>query len=304
MDIIIRNDKNMVCGVYCIRNKINNKRYIGKSDCIYDRWCNHIYHLNTNSHKNIHLQNAWNKYGSESFEFYVVEPCASSDDAYEREKIWINYYDSYKNGYNRDLGGSGSLGYKHTEETRRKMSELMQQRVKDFNYVHPLLGKKMSEESKKRISESHKGLLVGQKNHMSIKIICITTNEIFECLSDANKKYHCNLNKRLKNGVCATGRQRTNDLKIWMTYDYYSSLSQKEINNIVDQIIYDRDYRVICLNTGKIYNTPSEAAKEYGIRSQGITWCCRGQSTYYKNDIDGNPLHWAYVKNMNESKGR
>ena len=298
MDIIKRTNNNTVCGVYCIRNKINNKRYIGKADNIYDRWCSHIYHLNTNTHKNPHLQNAWNLYGKQSFDFYVVEPCYSSNDAYEREKIWISFYDSYKNGYNRDLGGSGSLGYKHTEETKKKMSELMQKRVSDPNYIHPLIGKKMSNEIREKISNSHKGLLMGSKNPMSVKVICITTMEIFDCMTQANKKYHCNLNKRLQNGICATGRQRTNDLKVWMLYDYYESLTQEQINEQVRKIIYDRDFRVICLNTNKIYNNSKEAAQEYGINPNGIRCCCAKIYDHYKTDSDGIPLRWSYLKNI------
>ena len=298
MNIIKRTKENNQCGVYCIRNKINNKRYIGKADNIFDRWCSHIYHLNTNCHTNPHLQNAWNLYGENMFEFYVVELCDSSEEAYEREKIWISYYDSYANGYNRDLGGAGSLGYKHTQETKNKMSKLMQERVSNPDYIHPLLGKKMSKETREKISKSHIGLLKGDKNPMSIKIICVTTMEIFDCIAEANKKYHCNLNRRLQNGVCATGRQRTNDLKIWMLLNYYKSLTDKEINEIINKMIYERDFRVICLNTNKIYNTPKDAAQDYGILSGGIRSCCEGKTSYYKTDKNGIPLKWSYLKNI------
>lgn len=51
--------------------------------------------------------------------------------AYERERYWISYYDSFKNGYNMNEGGTGGLGYKHTDEDIQKMSELKKEKMKD-----------------------------------------------------------------------------------------------------------------------------------------------------------------------------
>jgi hypothetical protein len=50
------------------------------------------------------LYQAFNKYGIENFNFEEIEEIENSllD---EREKYWINYFDSYKNGYNSTLGG-------------------------------------------------------------------------------------------------------------------------------------------------------------------------------------------------------
>ena len=67
--------KDVICGIYCIENKINRKKYIGQSVDIYDRWYQHKYELSNNRHHNNHLQNAWNKYGCENFDFYILEEC-------------------------------------------------------------------------------------------------------------------------------------------------------------------------------------------------------------------------------------
>lgn len=60
-------------GVYKIINKINNKYYVGSTSNFKKRWNQHIKLLNRNKHKNDYLQNAWNKYGKNAFEFIVVE---------------------------------------------------------------------------------------------------------------------------------------------------------------------------------------------------------------------------------------
>ena len=60
--------RDIICGIYYIKNLINNKYYIGQSVNIYERWTREKYHLNfTDKAWNIHLQRAWKKYGQDSF---------------------------------------------------------------------------------------------------------------------------------------------------------------------------------------------------------------------------------------------
>lgn len=81
-------DKPKFSGIYCIKNKVNNMVYIGLSKNIHNRWIEHKYRLNTHIHPNTKLQNAWDKYGEDNFEFIVLEKC-DYDVIYEREKYWI-----------------------------------------------------------------------------------------------------------------------------------------------------------------------------------------------------------------------
>ena len=57
-------------GIYCIENIITNKKYIGQSIDVNERWRKHISELNHNYHHNDYLQKAWNKYGEKGFKFY------------------------------------------------------------------------------------------------------------------------------------------------------------------------------------------------------------------------------------------
>lgn len=94
-------------GIYKITNMINNKCYIGCSKNIEQRWKQHkrIPKIKTS------LYNAFRKYGINNFKFEIVELCLESELS-EKEKYWINYYNSYNNGYNETLGGEGVHGYK------------------------------------------------------------------------------------------------------------------------------------------------------------------------------------------------
>ena len=72
------------CGVYQIRNIINNQIYIGSSKNIQKRWKQHIKALCENKHDNIFLQNDWNNYGEDCFEFTILEFC-EEDTQYKLE---------------------------------------------------------------------------------------------------------------------------------------------------------------------------------------------------------------------------
>lgn len=115
--------ENINSGIYCIINKINNKKYIGQTYDLEYRWKRHKSDLNNNNHSNNHLMSAWNKYGEDNFEFDIIEKCDLSiiDD---REIYWINYYNCIKNGYNQCEGGLGCRGYKHTEQEIEKMRKI------------------------------------------------------------------------------------------------------------------------------------------------------------------------------------
>jgi len=54
------------------------------------------------------------KYGIENFKFEIIEEC-SDEEVDTREIYWIDYYDTFKNGYNLTRGGEGGLIYDYDE---------------------------------------------------------------------------------------------------------------------------------------------------------------------------------------------
>jgi hypothetical protein len=65
---------NKFAAIYVIENHTNFvKRYVGSSKDPYNRLHRHISKLNNNKHENPYLQNAWNKYGADKFECYIIE---------------------------------------------------------------------------------------------------------------------------------------------------------------------------------------------------------------------------------------
>lgn len=91
-------------GIYKITKKENGKSYIGQSNDIERRFKEHTF-------KNeIPIDKAIQKYGKESFQFEILEEC-SLDELDEKERYWINYYNTYKGfGYNCSEGGGLNFG--------------------------------------------------------------------------------------------------------------------------------------------------------------------------------------------------
>jgi group I intron endonuclease len=93
--------------IYKITNKINNKIYIGKTlRSIEERWKQHCSDYKRKRCEKRPLYSAMNKYGIENFIIEEVEQCEESVVS-EREKYWIEYYGSFKYGYNATIGGDG-----------------------------------------------------------------------------------------------------------------------------------------------------------------------------------------------------
>lgn len=97
--------------IYKIYNDINEKVYIGQTSLTVEhRFKEHLTKAKTKERENLPLYNAMKKYGIEHF---FVETIEKTDNLQEREKYWIQYYDSYNNGYNATLGGEGNSKIDH-----------------------------------------------------------------------------------------------------------------------------------------------------------------------------------------------
>lgn len=110
-----------ISGVYTIYNLVNAKSYIGSSNHIHRRLRFHISSLTRNCHPNKHLQNAWNKYGEENFIIKIIEECENSKLSLEtKEQYWITYF---KPQYNFNPLATNNTGVKLSEETRKRQSD-------------------------------------------------------------------------------------------------------------------------------------------------------------------------------------
>ena len=158
--------------VYMIRNRLNDKCYIGitKHDYLY-RFKEHIYEANYNKSGRV-ICKAIRKYGYENFESILLEKVEKLSVAAEKEKYYIDKYRTYigfddSKGYNMTLGGEGRSVYFVSPETRKRMSlsqkgenhSFYGKHLSDEHKLHcsiAKLGIKKSEEARRKMSESRK----------------------------------------------------------------------------------------------------------------------------------------------------
>jgi group I intron endonuclease len=156
--------KEIISGIYCFENLINGKKYIGQSVDLEDRKKRHFRDLNRGKDDSILLQYAWTKYGEENFKVYVIEYCLI-EDLDKKETYYIKELHSHvsENGYNIAWGGDVPMrGRKHSEETKKKISDSSPDRNGENN---PFYGKKHTKESLEKMSENHIDVN-GEKNPM------------------------------------------------------------------------------------------------------------------------------------------
>ena len=167
---------------YC---RISNKAYCGKAEVSFaKRKKRHLSSYKSknekerNRHK--HFYRALRKYGEDAF-YWIHEPWPV-EDLNEGERLLIKEFDSFHNGYNMTEGGEGGKGYKHTEESKRKIGLASKGRRSTLGYKH-------SEESKKNMSIAQKGNKngIGNKSRLGMKHSLISRNKMSDALKGHTK---------------------------------------------------------------------------------------------------------------------
>ena len=146
--------KKQLC-IYKISNTVNNKVYIGQTNYPELRWSQHRYsatHLEARNSQVI--SRALAKHGVENFKFEIIAGAKTREALNQLEEELIRQYDSRnpERGYNIDYGGG-------VEARAPEIGEKISKSLKAYYKIHgfPLKGRKHSEESKRKMSESSMG---------------------------------------------------------------------------------------------------------------------------------------------------
>lgn len=145
----------MISGIYKIRNTINDHFYIGSAVNFKNRWLKHKQMLLCNMHHCNYLQNAWNKYGKDSFIFEILEEVLNKSNLINREQY---YFDLLKPEYNICKIAGNTLGLRftvtHSAEHRRKLS------LASLNNKS-CVGRVLSDETKRKLHVTNMGKIRG-----------------------------------------------------------------------------------------------------------------------------------------------
>ena len=169
--------------------------YVGSARDLSKRWQGHRSRLRHGKHHSVYLQHAYNKYGTEAFDWSVVEYVDDLSRLISREQVWLDFfkpaYNTAKNAANPALGLKASAetiakrvaalrgrkrapftaehrarisavkaGYKHSPEAIEKMREEKRRRfTPEYRaaWSAARMGKTLSPEHRAKISESLRG---------------------------------------------------------------------------------------------------------------------------------------------------
>lgn len=116
----------MCAGVYKIQNIVSRDIYIGSTKVFKRRFREHNKELKLGKHVNAHLQNAWDKYGKQSFVFSIVIVCEVALTRFYEQLIMDRYtpaYNKSKSAYSGIVAGS-TCTQEHKEKVGRASKKL------------------------------------------------------------------------------------------------------------------------------------------------------------------------------------
>jgi group I intron endonuclease len=112
--------------IYKIENEINHKIYIGLTNNIVRRRTRHFTDLRHHRHDNHFLQKEFDIYGEDNFSFSVeFQGNISQEEIGIKEREYIAFYDSYRNGYNQNEGGNFGASNGGTQFTQSDIYNIL-----------------------------------------------------------------------------------------------------------------------------------------------------------------------------------
>lgn len=256
----------ILCGIYCIENLINNKKYIGLSGDIKRRWIEHLSELRRGVHINVYLQRAWEKYGEDAFQFYIVELCAE-ESLGERERYYIKAYHtlSHEQGYNLTIGGE------NTASGKPVISLLTRQ-------IYPLVREAAQDAGVADIT-----MIDWCRRRCNFMYL-----DEFNRLTPSEQNYWTNFNWAEFNHAKLSAAHSRDNLSAETLQKYSEAVAGK--NN-------PRAFTIYCPQLNEEFWGAKEAHDKYGICRSSISQCIGGKLRCAgKHPVTGEPLTWQKIE--------
>lgn len=238
--------------------------------------------------ENTKIGQAINKYGWDNFQHEVIEEnIISLEEAKLKEQYWINFYDSYRNGYNSTIGGDTVSLSRSTNlpiyqiddnfeivnkfETIAEAGRCLHTRPSNIAEAAKQNGNQIKAKGfywclEKDYSESWQP----KENNQSKKVICIETKVIYPNEIAAAKA----VNKTQEAIAACCNRTITTCAGFHWAFlkDYDENWSPRE--NI--QKNYSKVRKaIICVETGQEFESITAASKELNICRNTINRSCK-----------------------------
>jgi group I intron endonuclease len=262
----------MKTGVYAIRNKVNQKRYVGSAaKSLERRWYFHRWELRRGEHNNGHLQAAWNKYGEKSFVFEVLERC-KPELCVEKEQYWMDAFQSYDDeyGYNLAPKAGSVLGFRHSAKTKKRTAELSRRQMMAMT----------PEERSEKARDACKKRWAGHIKKVRIKL---SKEEAYQRRLEANQrperiaKITATLNQpevRAKRSAALTGRKLSKEHRAKLAAVMNSQEVRERISKgiLANTTKEQRSQKSRMSRVGFMAKTTPEQRREIGLKAAAGRW--------------------------------
>lgn len=262
--------------IYRIYNDINEKNYIGlTTNTVETRWKKH---LANSSLVQYHLYDAMRLYGVEHFFIETVEKVEDNSLA-EREQYWIQYYDSFYNGYNETQGGEGNQLY-NKEDFYRLWNEgySIGEIASQINCARSTVYEALLDYENYTVEESLKRRAI--KNQKRVCQFDLRGNQVAAYNSVKEAEEALNIAGSGTIGQCCARKPGHKTVKnyFWLWEEekdkigeLVASLSEGHREQKVAQL--DKDGNIIA-----VFNSAKEAAQSFGRpKDSHIGDCCKGR---------------------------
>lgn len=255
--------------IYKIWNDENDKIYIGETkNSLEQRWQGHLYSAKTSD---THLYRAMRKYGINKFHIEVVEE-VPDDRLFEREKYWIQYYNSVENGYNIQYGGQGNQTCNLPQET---VEQLWQEGLGITEIAEKLNTTRMIVRNRIYNSELYSEEEAQQrgverrlsKKEKAIIQLSLNGDEIARFSSGMEAEQKTGIDRKAISQALRSNSKKSSGY-LWQYVDEKNAL--KGCSRLVEQ--YNLQGQLLAT-----YNSVKEAAKQNNISTSGIYATCNKQ---------------------------
>lgn len=256
--------------VYKHTNLSNQKVYIGITHNIKERWrgngCAYM--------SNRHFWQAIQKYGWDGFSHEILFENLSHEEACELEVKLIAQYDAKNrlHGYNKSPGGDSPL-------------------VIYYGKDHHFYGKHLSEEHRKKLSESHSG----EKHYCYGKHL---PEETRQKIGDANRGHSVSEEQREKLRQANLGKKASQETRQKMSLAQKGRVRDESIGQKISDAKAKKEVVQMSLSGEviRVWPSVSMAASENNVASGSICKCCKGALH------SSGGFTWAYLDGMDCQK--
>lgn len=259
-------------GVYQIKNKVNEKVYIGSTTQSFElRLKQHVRELKKGVHKNIHLQSSWDKHKENNFEFSILKIC-TKDMCLIQEQLLIDKFEATvkTKGYNINPLASGTPNL--SKETVKKRTVTFSKTNKEaMVFYKKVKNQKIALED---VPKKYVKLVLAKLNNVPWNKGLTKDTTDFSFLKGIKKT----ITEKHKKGRLSFSETIKNKSKKILVYDYTGKLIKtfRCISDIVDYTKQSHDLPLILRTTGRKGTT---------LSPQNISNVCNAKAKHHKGLI-------------------